>query len=137
MVLSFVAGVVADYIKNENDSDTFEHVKNYFVQKWPGCGIFYNDSWGPRLVGYCFIKRPYEHPETTTFIHPKFRRCGFSYLIRNFAINNILITGTVIYSACDKKNIPSLKSLLRSGFEIVNLTDNDGLIHLEKKISLN
>jgi len=127
-------------IKPYGATDMPKHLQNYIDKGWLGYGIFSIDQcWLPdELVAYCFIKRPQEHPETTTVVLERYRGQGLSHKIRDYAIThaitNGLLVGDIIYSGTEKKNIASLVSILKSGFQIVSMTA-DGFINLEKKIN--
>lgn len=124
---------VAEVTKKYGKTDMPEHVQNYIEKGWLGYGVFVPAG----LIGWCFIKRPQEHPETTTVILEKYRGEGLSYNIRNYAIDHALsygmLEGDTIYSGTHKDNIASLVSILHSGFKIVSM-NADGFINLEKKI---
>lgn len=128
---------VLSVLQETDTPEINETVRKYFENQWLGYGCYKNY----KMIGYCFIKKPLERPETTTVVHSKYRNLGIATKLRNYAINhaikNKLIKGNVIYSACDDWNIASLKSLLNSGYKIYGFTnDNDGhnRIQLKKEI---
>ena len=127
---------VADVIKNYDITDMPKHVQTYIDNKWLGYGVFIHKVGIETLIAYCFIKRPIEHPETTTVELEQHRGQGISYRIRDYAmqdaIANKLLVGDTIYSGTHKNNIESLVSVLRSGFKIISM-NTDGFINLERK----
>ena len=114
--------------------DTMNCMKGYIRKKY----LFFIciNEYSKKIVGYCIIKNPLTKPETTTLIHPKCRNLGLSYRIRDCALNhayaNNLLSGDIVYSAAHNKNIPSIVSILRSGFIIIKFSDSDNYIHFEK-----
>lgn len=123
-------------VLQETDNPEFDIiVHRYFENKWLGYGAFNNFT--NKLIGYCFVKHPNERPETSTVVHSYYRNLNIGTLLRNYVIDDCIkykrIVGNIIYSACNKNNIPSLKSLLNSGYKIITITE-DNNIQLEYHI---
>lgn len=128
-----------DFCQNEvfqmtEKTDMMYHAALYIFRGYLGYGIFIKKS----LIGYCVIKNPNTHPETTTVIAKKWRGNGFSIEIRNYAIRHAIehgfLVGDTIFSATHISNTPSLRSILRSGYVVDRLTEYDSQIHFIYKI---
>ena len=141
---TYVQEVLSEYYEHNDLTEVTSEVKKYFENKWLAYGCFVYPK--NILVGYCFIKNPIKRPETMTVVLSKYRNQGVARQLRDFAINdalkNNLIKGQYIYSAVEKWNIPSLISVLRSGYEIFRFepsceeggTADNQFIQLHKKI---
>lgn len=122
-------------IKNVNSKDQ-EIVKKYFTEKWIGYGEFlYLSRDGftvpTDLIGYCFIKFPKLRPETMTVVHKDYRNQGIATKLRNYALEQREFIGHIVYSSVKFDNLASFKSILKSGFDVFDLT-KDGNIQLIK-----
>jgi GNAT superfamily N-acetyltransferase len=114
-----------------NPKDIFV-VKKYFSNKWIGYGAYNPISKRHKcMIGYCFIKYPRKRPETMTVVHEKFRNQGIATHLRNFALKDRKFIGHIVYSAVKIDNPSSFKSILKSGFQVFDVT-KDGYIQLIK-----
>lgn len=107
----------------------------YFQKGFLGFGAFNLEG----MVGYVFIKNPKERPETLSMVLPLWRGLGIASALRDFAIESSKkgLVGDFVYSATELTNESALKSLLRSGFEIVEITGTDKrYIQLRKAIKI-
>ncbi len=124
-------------------------IKNYFKQGWIGYGAFITDQNSELLkkshlvnndlvlyilIGYCFIKHPNERPETITVVRKDFRNQGIATNLRNYALKQREFNGHIVYSSVKYDNSPSLKSVVKSGFQILDIT-KDGYIQFIKVLS--
>jgi len=114
-------------------ADTLFRLHKYLENGWLGYGCF--DLESEKLVAYCFVKNPRTKPETTTLVHPEHRNKGLSYILRSFAISDVIVHGKIIgktiYSAAHKDNISSIVSLLHGKFRIISISEDD-YIHFER-----
>ncbi len=114
-------------------------IKKIFNEKWIGYGAFIenleasglNDDFVLDLIGYCFIKYPQKRPETMTVVRKDFRDKGIATDLRNYALKQREFIGHIIYSSVKLDNPASFKSIIKSGFNVFDVT-KDGYIQLIK-----
>jgi hypothetical protein len=109
-------------------------VKSYFTKKWIGYGMFVQinpTTAEDKLIAYCFVKNPKSRPETMTVVHIDYRNMGIATELRDYAISRHEFIGHIIYSAVKLDNPSSFKSILKSNFNVFDVT-KDGYIQLIK-----
>jgi RimJ/RimL family protein N-acetyltransferase len=126
------------FTKNVSLKDR-KFIQKIFDEKWIGYGAFIenieasdlNDDFVLDLIGYCFIKYPKKRPETMTIVRKDFRNQGIATDLRNYALNRREFIGHIIYSSVKLDNPASFKSIIKSGFNVFDVT-KDGYIQLIK-----
>jgi hypothetical protein len=112
---------------NVKDQDK-KIIKKYFKLGWIGYGKF--NGYGT-LLGYCFVKNPLTRPETMTVVRESYRNTGIATELRNYALEQREFVGHIIYSSVQLNNPASFKSILKSGYQVFDVT-RDGYIQLIK-----
>jgi len=108
-------------VLEEKEKASFSPViYEYFTKGFLGFGAYVDNQ----MVGYVFIKKPKERPETLSVVRKKWRNLGVATSLRNFAIEQSKkdLVGEFVYSATELWNNASLTSLLNSGYEVTAIT---------------
>ena len=106
-----------------------KHLKNGRAYGW-WVGAEVLEKFNPQLIAYCIIKNAdSDHPETMTQVHKSYRNMGYATYIRNYALAQREFRGNIVYSAVRTDNPASLRSVLKSGFQVFDVT-RDGFIQL-------
>jgi len=107
-------------------------LKAYFSNGFIGYGCF--DVSGecegrvPVMLGYCFIKHPLTRPETMTQVREDSRNAGRATELRNYALKQrTKFCGHVVHTAVNQHNLASVKSVLKSGFQLFDVTKDGNL----------
>lgn len=119
-------------------------INKYFEDKWIGYGVFEEifvrdeqlraGKWIEQMFAYCFVKYSKKRPETMTQVHSAWRNRNVATLLRNYVLKQREFIGNIVYSAVELNNPASIKSVLKSGFQVFDLT-KDGYIQFVKILS--
>lgn len=108
-----------------NDKEGLEILESYFKNNFFGLGAFDSDD---EMKAYAFIKHPQTRPETMTQVHETYRNKGVATLLRNEILTHRdRFKGNIVYSATSTENIPCIKSLLKSGYTLFDVTEDKHL----------
>ena len=114
--------ILGDGDANNVSSKDKEIVKSYFEKDFLGYGAWTEEE---GIIGYCFIKYPTHRPETLTVVLSEYRNKGVATELRTRAIACRKFEGNIVYSVCRFDNIGSFKSLLKSGFQVFDVTKDN------------
>jgi hypothetical protein len=125
-------------VLQEKETGVFsQQIYDFFQSGYLGFGAFEQAG---RMVGYAFIKKPKERPETLVVIRKQWRGLGIANSLRDFAIKMAVegkqLVGDYVYSMTEIHDTDSLGSLLNSDFEIVGISEdaNKSFVQLRYKI---
>jgi hypothetical protein len=115
-------------LENINKKYKNKTIEGYFNKKYFGLGYYIDNH----LVAYCFVKNPTTRPETMTVVHKNYRNKGIAERLRNQILKNRdEFVGNVVYSSVKLNNPASLKSVIKSGYTVFDVT-KDGFVQLIK-----
>jgi GNAT superfamily N-acetyltransferase len=102
-------------------------IDDYFKNKWLGYGGFVEEGNHLKMIAYCFVKNPKTRPETLTVVHSQYRNNGIATKLRDWVLEQREFLGNIVYSASELNNPASIKSLLKSGYQVFDVTKSGHL----------